>query len=207
MIPNHPKPPALLVVEAPPAVFLVSEPVVEALTDLVAKRYQLVILVERVPNERDDVGQASPGAGSTHLVLLDELICLPELLLGPISGRRADAFVDCLDVFVVEALAVGLGVEELECVDFVFVVVQKLLERLDETLGLFLGLGRETGFGQLVLADLVDDLFEGLLEIDEQVAEIWVGRKRFGGGLEQLFARCRELFLGGFVFRTKAVVN
>ena len=62
-----------------------------------------------------------------------------------------------------EALLVGLVVEDLQGGDFVFVVLDELLEGLDDAFGAFAGGFAEAGFDDLVLADVVDDLFVFLL--------------------------------------------
>ena len=78
-------------------VLLLEEPGVVALADEVGIRHELVLLVERDADERDEVGEDAL-AGAAHLRAVELLVGLPELLGRPLVGRPADRLRELLDL-------------------------------------------------------------------------------------------------------------
>ena len=79
-------------------------------------------------DEGDEVCEDAFAARAFDLRLLQRSIGLPELGFVPEVGRLFDGVGEFLDVFERQPLLVGLAVEDLQGGDFVFVVLDELLE-------------------------------------------------------------------------------
>ena len=90
----------------------------------------------------------------------------------PTRKGSSDELVDQLGDVIEEArtsdtLAVGLGVEHLQRCDFVLVVFNELLERLDQRLRALLGSFRVAGVEQFVFAHVIVGLFQRGAQINK----------------------------------------
>ena len=86
----HPgQPLELLHGESDPPLLLCAQPPGEAFLDLVTERDEFLVLMQRVPYQRDDVGErALPGAA--HLRLVEHFVSVPQDVRGPLARRPLD---------------------------------------------------------------------------------------------------------------------
>src|SRR5690242_2198628 len=110
--------------------------------------------------------------------------------------RALDSICEVLDVLVFQTLFVRAAIENLKSGDFVFVVVDELLEGLDDGLGFFCRIGGETCFQNAVFRDGIDGLLERFLQFDELVAKSRIRSERLGGFSEEGSSGFFD-FLGG----------
>ena len=82
---------------------------------------------------------------------------------GPFDGRR-----QFFDVLEIQSGFVRFTIEQLESGDFVLVVLNELLERVDDPFGSFQGFGTEPCFDDLILADVVNGDFVFLFDVNEE---------------------------------------
>src|SRR5258708_35696213 len=81
----HPGQPLLLLhAERDSPLLLRGEPGREAFLDLVAERDELIVLMQRVPYQRDDVSEG-PVAGATDLALVQQFIRAPQRIERPLA--------------------------------------------------------------------------------------------------------------------------
>ena len=164
--------------------------------------HEFVVLVDGEAHQRHEVGEDAFGAGAFDLGFFQRGVGLPELGFVPEVGRLFDGVGEFFDGLEGEALFVGFAVEHLQGGDFVFVVLDELLEGLHDALGAVEGFGAEAGVDDLVLADVVDGQFGLLFDLDQELAELrivqWLDgvlNQRVGYLLNLLLARfaCAEL--------------
>ena len=150
---------------------MLRHPRLEVGHDALGVRHQLVLLVHGVAHQRDEVGEDALGALAFDLGLVQCGVGLPELAFGPQVRRGLQRVGQGLQVFELERRLGRAVVEDLERGDFVFVLLDELLEAGDELLGaLARGFG-EAGFEHGVLRHGIDDLLVLLLEREDQLAE------------------------------------
>lgn len=130
-------------------------------------------------DQGNQIGQDMWCVGPLDLGLFQSGIGIPKIIDPEMVRRLFDQPGQLLDIFKAQAALVRLAVEKLQGGDFVAVVGQELLERLDHGLDLFQSLDGKTGIDHLIFTDVVDDLLVLLLDLDQEVAQ---GRimERFG---------------------------
>jgi hypothetical protein len=127
MIADPLKPGDLLRRERPTGILLLEEPCVVPLVHAVWIRHELAVLMEREPDERDDVGENAL-SGAVHLRAVERFVSGPELCGCPLVRRSADRVRELLDLLEREPLSVRAALEDLERGDLVFMLFDEAFE-------------------------------------------------------------------------------
>ena len=153
------KPTMLVGSELDSSGFLIGEPLLIPLFNRKSNRGQQRLGINSVTNQGDHIHQLF-ATTLLHLVGFDGLVRKSKSFGIERMGRLLDRLRQFFDLIKPQSGPIGFGIQNLEGLDLVFVIVDETFEAGEHRLGLFLGSSIEAGTDQRVGGLLIDHLLQ-----------------------------------------------